>query len=200
MTAAVTVKTYPHPALDPREILRYARCGGGELPPEAAACIESLPADLAGRVVFAYYDIAPVRDGLSLGFAETGSEDLAKCLRGCGRIALFCATAGVVFDRLVRKYERLSPSRALWYQAIGAAYVESVCDAFCADLKKEFGAVRPRFSPGYGDLPLALQTEIFAALDCPKNAGVTLDEHLFMIPSKSVTAIVGIGGREDELH
>ena len=54
-------------------------------------------------------------------------------------------------------------------------------------------AVRPRFSPGYGDLPLALQREVFAALDCPRRIGLTLSDSLLMSPTKSVTALIGAG-------
>lgn len=53
---------------------------------------------------------------------------------------------------------------------------------------------RPRFSPGYGDLPLSAQREIFAVLDCGKRIGLMLNDSLLMSPSKSVTAFVGIGG------
>jgi hypothetical protein len=186
------VRTYPCPAISEKEILRYAGSGEKTLPPQAEKCLQSLPDGIAGRVVFALYDVTPTPDGLDLGFTVTTSRDLQKNLKGCDRIVLFAATAGVGFDRLVRRYERLSPAAALWYQSIGAAYVEGVCDAFCADLKKEFGGTRPRFSPGYGDLPLTLQKEIFAALQPEKHIGLTLGENLFMTPSKSVTAIVGI--------
>ena len=186
------VRTYPRPEINEKEILRYAGCGEKTLPQQAKECLQALPESIAGRVVFAVYDIKPLPDGLDLGFASTASADLKKNLKNCAKIVLFAATAGVGFDRLVRRYERLSPAAALWYQSIGAAYVEGVCDAFCADLKKEFGDTRPRFSPGYGDLPLTLQKEIFAALQPEKHIGLTLGDNLFMTPSKSVTAIVGL--------
>ena len=53
--------------------------------------------------------------------------------------------------------------------------------------------LRPRFSPGYGDLPLELQKDVFRVLDCPRKIGLSLNESLLMSPSKSVTAIIGIG-------
>ena len=56
--------------------------------------------------------------------------------------------------------------------------------------------LKPRFSPGYGDLPLEMQRDIFRVLDCSRKIGLTLNESLLMSPSKSVTAIVGIGGEE----
>ena len=59
--------------------------------------------------------------------------------------------------------------------------------------KKAAVFLPPRFSPGYGDLPLSLQRDIFRVLDCPRKIGLTLNESLLMSPSKSVTAIVGLG-------
>ena len=191
--AVVFVNYYPQPPLPVKEIMRYAKFGGDALPPEAEACLQSLPA-VCGRVCWAAFDVAPTPTGLDLGFAKTDSEQLKKNLSGCPKAVLFAATAGVEFDRLVMKYERLSPARALWYQSIGAACVESVCDLFCAETQALFGKTKPRFSPGYGDLPLEMQTEIFRALQPEKHIGVTLNENLFMTPTKSVTAIVGISG------
>ena len=51
---------------------------------------------------------------------------------------------------------------------------------------------RPRFSPGYGDLPLDLQKDISRILNMPKEIGVSLTQTLLMTPSKSVTALIGL--------
>ena len=40
---------------------------------------------------------------------------------------------GADIDRLIAKHSRLSPSRALMLQAIGAERIEALCDAFCND-------------------------------------------------------------------
>jgi len=65
-----------------------------------------------------------------------------------------------------------------------------------AELKEEAAAegkfLRPRFSPGYGDLPLAIQPELFRVLEVQKNTGITLTESLLMMPTKSVTALIGV--------
>lgn len=122
------------------------------------------------------------------------SEHLAKNLHRCRRVLLLAATAGVGIDRLITKYGRLAPSKALMFQAIGAELVEAVCDAFSKEYEEEHNCVlRPRFSPGYGDLPLETQKDIFAVLECAKWIGLTLNDSLLMSPSKSVTAFVGIG-------
>ena len=50
---------------------------------------------------------------------------------------------------------------------------------------------RPRFSPGYGDVDLAVQKDFFRLLPCTR-IGLTLMDTLIMSPEKSVTAFVGI--------
>ncbi|MBQ5601557.1 MAG: Vitamin B12 dependent methionine synthase activation subunit, partial [Clostridia bacterium] len=75
--------------------------------------------------------------------------------------------------------------------------IEALCDAFCADIKKEYNTgLEPRFSPGYGDLPLSAQKNIFAVLDPERRIGLTLNSSLLMSPSKSVTAFVGLVSTE----
>lgn len=143
------------------------------------------------KAVYSLYDISR-GDGLDLGFAKTDSRDLEKYLSGCNKIALFAATAGAGIDRLIAKYNRISPARAAVTQALGAALVEEWCNTVHAQLTAQYGAITARFSCGYGDLPLTLQRDIFAALDVTKKIGVTLSDDCFMTPTKSVTTIVGI--------
>ena len=51
---------------------------------------------------------------------------------------------------------------------------------------------RPRFSPGYGDFPLECQPGLFRLLGVQRNIGVTLTDSLLMLPTKSVTAVIGL--------
>jgi len=107
---------------------------------------------------------------------------------------VFGATVGLELDRLIARYSRISPVKALFYQSIGAERIESLCDAFCDEMEPLYapGRTKPRYSPGYGDLPLDVQKAFFAVLDCPRKIGLTLNESMLMSPSKSVTAIIGI--------
>ncbi|MCD7853383.1 MAG: Vitamin B12 dependent methionine synthase activation subunit [Oscillospiraceae bacterium] len=192
MTPVLT-KTYGALPLRRAEILRYARCPNGTAPPLLEECIaEAEAAAEPGRVCYRIFDLAERGGALDLGFATTTSAALRRNLQDCRRVLVFAATAGLAFDRLISRYSRLSVTKSLFFQAIGTERVEAICDRFCADMAQELGGLRPRFSPGYGDLPLALQTPLTRALDCARKAGITLNESLLMTPSKSVTAIAGI--------
>lgn len=130
---------------------------------------------------------------LDFGFFKLHSENLATNLKDCNQAVLFAATAGVGIDRLISKYGRISPAKAVMFQAIGTQQVEALCDSVCEKIKATTPFnLRPRFSPGYGDLSLQVQRDIFALLQCEKRIGLTLNDSLFMLPCKSVTAFVGL--------
>ncbi|MCD8372371.1 MAG: Vitamin B12 dependent methionine synthase activation subunit [Clostridia bacterium] len=152
-----------------------------------------LPA-LAPKACYRLFDIGFDGNVIDLGFAKTDSHSLGLNLKGCNKIALFAATVGAGVDRLIVKYNKLSPARAVLLQAMGAAAVETWCDDLNSRITAEYGPTKPRFSCGYGDLPLKMQRDIFKALNVTKNLGITLTEGDLMIPSKSVTAIIGIKG------
>lgn len=193
------------PPPDRKEILRYAGAKGetGESAALLDDCWKEAEKSISYGVCYRLFSVKEKNGCLSLGFAETKSETAKRALAACDTLLLFAATLGNGLDRLLMRYSRLSPSRALLLQAIGAERVEALCECFLAEIgeqmKKEGATLRPRFSPGYGDLPLSLQKDIFTALDCTRRLGVTLNESLLMAPSKSVTAIVGIQkGRDYE--
>ena len=182
--------------IDRREALRYLGYthSTGDISGVIPLLDELEERVLAVQDLKAVYGIFDIKRGdmLDLGFAKIDSRDLGKYLSGCNRLALFAATAGAGIDRLIISYNRLSPARAAIVQAVGAALVEEWCNSVHAQLTAQYGAIKARFSCGFGDLPLTLQRDIFAALDVTKRIGLALSEDCFMTPSKSVTAIVGI--------
>lgn len=126
-----------------------------------------------------------------------GSEGLVRNLKGCCGAVLLAATIGPACDMLVRRASVTSAAEASIYQAAGAAAIEAFLDDYNDKLKKTYEAqglfLRPRFSPGYGDLKLEHQKDWFRLLDITKQIGIELTDSLLMVPTKSVTAIIGIG-------
>ena len=194
MSAPVCVTEVTPAAPDLREIRRYCGCPEGfdGLISECIAELQPLPC----RVCWLELPVRETPAGLDLGFAVTPSRDLRRALEGCGRILLFAATAGLLPDRLMARYSRVSPTKALFVQGIAAERVEALCSAFCELQSQKYAAegarLLPRFSPGYGDVPLEMQKAVISALDCTRLLGITLNKSLLMTPSKSVTAIAGI--------
>ena len=182
------------------EIARYMKAGTSNQEAELliGKSILECEKQIVGKIAYSEFPIHCTNGSLDLGFATTTSSDLEKllCDNSCSSIILFSATIGLGIDRLLFKYSRTSPATALCIQAIGAERVEALCNAFSLEMKEKYASLgctlTPRFSPGYGDLPLSLQKDIFAALDCEKHLGLTLNDSLLMSPTKSVTAIIGI--------
>ncbi len=179
---------------DRGEVIRYAGGGKdeGELKKMLDECIAEVLPLLSYRVCYKEFDIKTAENLLDIGFCSVESASLVKNLSGCKKIILFAATVGIGIDRLIMKYGKISPAKGLIMQAIGAERIEALCDAFCEKIREEGYVLRPRFSPGYGDLPLLLQKEIFATLEPEKLIGLTLSESILMSPTKSVTAIIGV--------
>lgn len=110
-------------------------------------------------------------------------------------ILVFAATLGTGADHLIGKYNRLQISKAVIMQAAATAMIEEYCDQVCVGLKEDYEAdgwyLRPRFSPGYGDFPLDCQSKLLDCLEAGKRIGIKLTDSLLMMPSKSVTAVIG---------
>ena len=189
---------YNAPQIDKNEALRYAGVAKGDVDSEALldSCIAQAEDKLSYKGCYARFEVHVSGDEVDIGFARVNSHSLAICLDGCFEIVVFCATVGVGIDRLIARYSAISPSRAIMFQALGSERVEALCNKFCAEISAEEkikgGVTRPRFSPGYGDLSLDVQRSIFSVLEVGKRIGATLNDNLFMSPSKSVTAIIGI--------
>lgn len=199
MMYPVCSETFPAPPVCRDEILRYAHAR--EVTPEISVLLEECLSEALGQLTYRVcWQKLPVRqmpEGLDLTFAQCPSKTLGRHLEGCSHIVLFGATVGIALDRLINRYGTTAPAKALLLQAIGAERIEALCNAFSQKIREDSAAeglyTTSRFSPGYGDLPLELQRDIFCTLNCSGKIGLTLTDSLLMSPSKSVTAIIGIG-------
>ena len=123
------------------------------------------------------------------------SKTLSIRLSGCREVYLACGTLGAAFDAFQRRVSVTSGADALIVQAIGAAAIEKVMDSIEDEIRAELAqgeALVPRYSPGYGDFPLSAQRELLDLLDTSRSVGVSLTDSLLMVPSKSVSAAIGV--------
>ena len=111
-------------------------------------------------------------------------------------VVFLCGTIGAEFDAWQRRLSVLSAADALLSQQIGLDAVEKVMDELEKRLRLEVEVegkrLKPRRSPGYGDLPLELSRRILDELDAPRKLGVSITDSNLLVPSKSVTAICEI--------
>ncbi len=177
------------PPVDRREALRYAGCRAAtpDMDDLLHDCIRQTDGLFTPQVCAVTLPVCLTPTGVRLGDIDVSSRLLQTTLKDCRQAVVFTATVGHALDRLMARYSRLSPSRAVMLQALGTERVEALCDAFCA----QQGPLTQRVSPGYGDIPLSLQTALFALLEPHRHIGVTLQDSLLMLPTKSVTAIAG---------
>ena len=186
------------PVVSIAEILRYMGTTARDTRSEqiAAEILDEVRRAAEIRVCYTPLAIEQSDEVITLGgILPLHSRDLCRHLEGCDRAILLGATLGVGVDRLIARYQHLSSVQALAADAAASALIEAVCDACCAELQKKEGRLlTARFSPGYGDLALNTQFKLFALLDCARQIGLTLTDACMMTPTKSVSAIVGVGG------
>ena len=180
------------------EALRYMGLGRAEPDEGVVALAEDAVALIRKTARYAACSlVVPVTiraEGVDLGVFRVTSASLAKHLAGCDAAVLFAATTGMELERRRKQAIVTSGARALALDAAGSAAIERFCDLLCQGFAQEFPtkSLRPRFSPGYGDLSLEAQRPLLNALDTGRLIGVTLTDALMMMPQKSVSAIVGV--------
>ena len=185
-----------------REVLRYLGykkrdTATPEVLADVDSCLQELQQAAAPRDIYRIFpcQVDTQAGCVTLPCATFKSSALARHLAGCREAVLFAATLGSGVDILIHRYSQLQISRAVILQACAAAMVEAFCDARQAEILHalpERRYARPRFSPGYGDFALENQRAFTAILEAPKRIGLTLTEGDLMVPTKSVTAIIGL--------
>ncbi len=135
---------------------------------------------------------------------EFYSKSLSKNLADCTEVILFAATLGLEVDRILAKYSKINVSRAVVFQSTAAAAIEAFCnecqEKIESEVKKEGLFVRPRFSPGYGDVALSIQKDFLNMIKADRTVGIILTQGDIMIPEKSVTAFMGLSSVDSKCY
>ena len=182
-----------------REVLHFLGWQGTPVDAPLLAQIRDL-CDLAVREVRPRmaerrFPLAP--DGSLAGTSMTPKgNDVRAMLAPCREAVLLAATLGAESERLLLRMQAKDAAQALLLDAVLSAAIEAVLDAREEALRRELAAqgryLTDRFSPGYGDMPLAQMREICEVLGAQRAIGLTVSAGGVMIPRKSVTAILGI--------
>ncbi len=189
--------------LDQEEILRYLGAKREAIVPDSLHrllqdCIERTLSVLRPQGIYRRFQIRSTAEGIVIrenGLILSG-DSIQSHLADAQSVWLMAVTIGQGMDRLIRSSMLHAPEEGVIYDSCGAAAVEAAADALEALIWEQMDSEKlfltPRFSPGYGDLPIELQRQFLTVLDAPRQIGLMTTESSHLTPSKSVTAILGV--------
>ncbi len=122
-------------------------------------------------------------------------NSIKEHLRDCEKVVFLCATISADVDKLIRQKQVSSMSEAVVIDALASTAIEQVLDQVENIIMKDFEEYEHtwRFGLGYGDFPITLQKEFLTILDANKRIAVGVNESMMLMPTKSVTCVIGLG-------
>lgn len=179
------------------DILRYMRTSSKTDDPQILALVDKaidiINSSVTPKTLYRIFDCKVTDKSLIIGDTEFFSTRLAENLKGCTRVVVFGTTLGTECDRQIKIATATDVALAMALQATSADKIEEVCDNLEQEIISEHGvSLRQRYSPGYFDLDIKEQKKFFSLLELQKRIGLTLTDTYEMLPTKSVTAFIGI--------
>lgn len=184
------------------EVLRYLGYKGQDIDDNMTSiieeCREEIKKVITPRVVCSYKDIKPNNEGIEVITTNLilKGKDIKEHLNNSKECVLMAVTLGNEVEKKTRLYEKINLTKALILDACATTAVEEVCDIVENSIKEKAALtgmdITFRYSPGYGDLPLDVQSNFLRTLDAQKKIGLTVSENHLLFPRKSVTAIIGL--------
>lgn len=128
------------------------------------------------------------------------SSDLAQLFTHCKTCYMMAVTLGGEVDRQISLSQKIDMLDAIILDACASVLIDKYCDDVEQELMKtlnqgEFFTMR--FSPGYGNVPLESQRNVLDILQTEKRIGLTLTKTDMMLPTKSITAFIGISSQKE---
>lgn len=188
--------------IDKKEALRYMGYRGQK--PDSGmeklldVCIAELCDIIKKGFVYDIYDIERTEEGLCLKGTTLvlHGEAIEAHLSRSGKCALLAVTLGLEVDKRVAFYSRMDLTKGLVFDACATAAVEALCDEAQGEIAAAAAAMElqatSRYSPGYGDFDIGIQSQLVKVLKAYERIGISVNESSIMIPRKSVTAIIGL--------
>lgn len=166
------------------------------LMPLVNECTEKLAEIVSPLYIYRLFPVKRSEKGIEVLGTElvlTG-ESIQEHLEGCDSCILLCATLSAGADRLIRYMEAFDMAKAFVTDCIASSAVEDVCDRAEEEIRQRLPDkyLTWRFSPGYGDLPIELQGLFLDVVNAPKRIGLNVTDSGMLVPSKSVTAVIGV--------
>ncbi len=194
--------------IDKNEVLRYL--GYRSTPDKLTErlmdeCILEIEEDKSAGYEYKVFDIEVTTDEITIlnTLIRLSGSDISKHLKHSSKCAIMAATLGSSIDSRLRYYKKTDIAKACVFDACASAAIEGVCDYIENKIRlwafEKYGlSITSRYSPGYGNLPLSTQGHMIGLLNASIRIGLTATENYILIPSKSVTAIIGFIDKNNE--
>lgn len=184
------------------EILHYLGYKGQPVDENTAQLIRIGLAEIhelaRNRYAYGLFDLTRGDGSLMLANSTLSlpGRDIEKHLQYSSRCAVMAVTLGLEVDQRLAYYAKTDLTRGVVLDACTSAAVEALCDQVEEEIRdrvlQQGLYLTSRYSPGYGDFPLALQSTTTTVLDAYRKIGLTITENSLLIPRKSVTAVIGL--------
>lgn len=183
------------------EVLRYHSIGEGvdeETDQLVEECMQEILEISRFKYVYRSSEIAFREPSISFtdSVMTLPGTSIREHLRACEYVVFMAVTLGVEAESRIRYYSRTDLSRSVVLDACATALVEALCEEVQERIrrlaKEQDFFITPRFSPGYGDLPLTIQSPLLTHLNAYRRIGLSVSESSILLPRKSVTALIGI--------
>lgn len=188
------------------EILRYLGFSGHALQEPLKSridcVIESCIRERKPNGIYAVYPIsieegsdgpAVIVGGTTLVFH---GESIVEYMRGASHCALMAVTLGLGSERRMRSLAATSLTDEAVYSCVCSDLVECGADKLEAQVvayAREHGLfAKERYCPGFGDFSLDVQADFIRVLGADKHLGIYVTPAGILVPSKSMTAVVGL--------
>lgn len=176
--------------LNRREAIRYLGGAGLSLNYRMDVLMDECEKEILKKVnpKFLYIEKELPCEGILHG------NDIKSHLDGCEKAVMMCATLGADIDKLIRISQITDMAKAVVLDSFASVAIEQVCqkvDELIAEKYPDY-YLTFRFSPGYGDYPIELQKDFLRILDAPRKIGLAVNDSFMLVPTKSVTAVLGL--------
>lgn len=123
--------------------------------------------------------------------AFLNKEPYRSFLKDCSAVILSVTTLGAEVDKRISLLARRDMARSVVTDACASALLEALADEYESKIGEE---LTYRFCPGYGGSDISDVRNIFELLK-PESMGVVLLASNYMLPSKTMAGVIGVGKR-----
>lgn len=153
--------------------------------------------NLNGKYVYQIFDFEQGDDIKVLNtILNLKGDSIKHILSQASQLILFAGTLGHEMDQQILKSSYDSSLSMMILDVCASVKIEDVLDQMEEEIKTTYPVhLTPRFSPGYGDLPLDIQRDLIEVIGA-KKIGIHVTDSSILLPKKSVTGIIGISDKK----